>query len=403
MDMGIFFRLLISYLVCTALLILSISVHAQTCTETLDEAKALYADGNFYPIQDLISDCLKGGFTDEQKVEALEILTIVHNYNAELDSAEVSYLELLHTDPIYLPDSNKQVEIEYISKRFKTDPVWTIHGPRIGANWTFARIINNNGTDNTNQSNEKYNANLGGQISGGVELTLYKDWSIMAEGVFYVRDFNYTNVFYEGFDNIVIDDQQIGVEVPIYLKYQRGFKSKKVKNEIDKWYPYVYAGYSLNFLLRDRSVISYTSANSGTQDPGTGGNILSSREDINLSNVRNTFNSAIVVGTGVKYRLRTNYISLDVRYSFGLKNVVNPDKQFDFSRETDIPRTTENAPTRAYTFAYSMVDDDFRLDNLFISVGYIHPIYKPRSIDRKSVGDWIKGLFRKKDKDADFY
>jgi hypothetical protein len=28
------------------------------------------------------------------------------------------------------------------------------------------------------------------------------------------------------------------------------------------------------------------------------------------------------------------------------------------------------------------VDDDFRIDNLAISVGYVHPLYKPRKLKK---------------------
>lgn len=398
--MKIFSRLPISCLpLVICLLLISSQIQAQSCTETLDEVKAYYDQGNFYPIPGLLDDCLRGGFTEEQKVEALEILTIIYNYNAELDSASESFLELLKTDPIYRPDSNKQVEIEYISKRFKTDPVWTIHGPKIGMNWTFTQIINNNGTDNTENSRENYIPKIGGHIAAGVELTISRHFSLLTEGVFYVRSYQYENFFYNDFDRVLIDDQQIGIEVPITLKYQFAIKSKKTTDEIDKWYPFFTAGYALNFLLQDRSLVEYNSREGNSDVP----NILASGENIKLTKIRNNFNTAITVGTGVKYRLRTNYISLDVRYSFGLKNVVNPDNQFDFQSEDEFPRTTDNSPIRAYTFGYSVVDDDFRLDNLFVSIGYIHPIYKPRPINKKSIGDLIKGLFKKKEKDADFY
>jgi hypothetical protein len=42
---------------------------------------------------------------------------------------------------------------------------------------------------------------------------------------------------------------------------------------------------------------------------------------------------------------------------------------------------------------YPYVDDDFRLDNVSISVGYIHPLYKPRKLKKartRSVFRFIK-------------
>jgi hypothetical protein len=71
-----------------------------------------------------------------------------------------------------------------------------------------------------------------------------------------------------------------------------------------------------------------------------------------------------------------DYFFVDLRYSFGLKNITDEKNRFN--------NYSEGLP-------YPYVDDDMRIDNLAISVGFIHPFYKPRKVKKPNT----KSLFRK--------
>jgi len=58
----------------------SIVGYGQVCISTLDRAKASFQDGKLYDVPQILEACIKKGFSNEQKVEAFELLTLVYLY-----------------------------------------------------------------------------------------------------------------------------------------------------------------------------------------------------------------------------------------------------------------------------------------------------------------------------------
>jgi hypothetical protein len=50
---------------------------------------------------------------------------------------------------------------------------------------------------------------------------------------------------------------------------------------------------------------------------------------------------------------------------------------------------------------YGLVDDYFRLDNLALSVGYVHPLYKPRKLKKARTKGLLRFIKRTDDEGAD--
>jgi hypothetical protein len=71
-----------------------------------------------------------------------------------------------------------------------------------------------------------------------------------------------------------------------------------------------------------------------------------------------------VIGGGVKYNIKKGYFMLDVRYHIGFMNNVNQETLF--------------TPQHYKWSRFSYVDDDFALNNLFISVGYVYSFYRTK-------------------------
>ena len=79
----------------------------------------------------------------------------------------------------------------------------------------------------------------------------------------------------------------------------------------------------------------------------------------------------------------------ELRYSTGLKNVVNIDNLYG---NPDYDQTSpEYVESITPTAAFGHVDDLFRLDNIAITVGFLRPLYKPRQLKRART----KGILRK--------
>ena len=116
--------------------------------------------------------------------------------------------------------------------------------------------------------------------------------------------------------------------------------------------PFAAIGYAPGLLLRDRA------------DMVIDGDTESEVFDYKYK--RATFNSSVVAAMGLKYKWGLRYIYGEVRYSLGLSNLANPETRWD-----EFGGINQDWP---------YVDDDFRMDNLYVSIGYGHPFYKARKL-----------------------
>lgn len=350
--------------------------YGQDCSANLDRAKLNYREGKLYGIPDIMEGCLgTGKLSRQQEVEAYELLSITYLYIDEPELAEESYLNLLGADPEYRPDSAVEVEIEFLSKNFKTTPIFTLYPAKMGSNVSIPRVINLNGADITNNSNQSYKSLWGVQIGGGADWQITNSWSIGAEAWFHVSQFRFINQFFD-IDSLQIDEQHWSINVPVFVRYT---------HRINKWYPYAYAGYSFSYLINSTANPNFFEI---TEIVDVNGNVdrITNQDfgrSLNLTGIRNNFNHNILMGLGVKYRFLYRYISFDVRYSVGLNNILSTKNQFDFGAGG------EQNDIRELAFRYGQVDNDFRLDNLSLNFGYVYPLYRPRKIEKKSK----KGLF----------
>ena len=84
---------------------------------------------------------------------------------------------------------------------------------------------------------------------------------------------------------------------------------------------------------------------------------------VNIINERNTYNVSLVIGGGVKVFFKKGYIMLDVRYYEGLTNNVAENSRYLNDEKWA-------------NFQYQ--DDDFAMNNLYFSLGYVFTIYKTK-------------------------
>jgi len=169
--------------------------------------------------------------------------------------------------------------------------------------------------------------------------------------------FNYrnTDLFGRGRDVVEFTDKQNWFMIPVVLKYS------VVAGRIR---PYVLAGYSANLLLSDNGSITVTNRDQKVGEEGLNSEDSDSPTLV-FTNKRQFFNQSVVLGGGITLKQKLNYLFVELRYSVGLNNVVNGANRYD-----------------EQTMRWPYVDDDFRMDNLAISVGYIHPFYKPRKLKK---------------------
>jgi hypothetical protein len=148
--------------------------------------------------------------------------------------------------------------------------------------------------------------------------------------------------------------------------------------------PYGYLGYSFSYLLRDVATIK--KSNGDPQGDGSNQIIFTNDESptLNYSSHRRPLNRAFLVGGGVKYKFGLDYLFADLRVSVGMNNVIKrPQAEARFSDMTWVTQ-------------YGYVEDDFRMNSVLLSVGFIHPLYKPRKLKKARTKSVMKSIDRHK-------
>ena len=367
--------LLISILLlpCTSL----VSWGQGVCSQTLIEARDEFDGGHLYGIPSLLKGCLDKGFSKQERIQAYWLLTRTYLIIDDPISAEYSYLELLKLDPEYVIDKeNDPIEMVYLSKKFMTTPVFTWTIGKVGLNYSKSVIINQYGVDNTNLSGEKYNYKIGFQLGGAIDLNFNSNYSLCAELLYSQKLYEYSNLLFIQ-DQLSYTELQHWIDVPVYLKYS---------TQRNKFYPFAYAGYSLNLALGARATTELlnieggTSGESATNLPVTG-------PPINIGDKRELINTSLIFGIGTRYRIGYRYLSVELRGNFGLTNVLNIDNQYSKSGDSY---------NDELLFRYGKTESDFRMNSYSLMFGFVQPLYKPRKITpNKGV---LSGVFKKNKK-----
>lgn len=198
---------------------------------------------------------------------------------------------------------------------------------------------------------------MGWQAGGGFDYN-YNDYLSASLGVTLQQTtFKHETVDLFGVDKDIVNliDKGTWIGVPLSIK---------ISEAEGKLRKYTYVGYSFNVLMMNRADVEIHNRDGQPAELTSFDKPIS---NIDLSGSRNARNSAFFLGVGLKYKYKLDFFYVDARYSFGMKNMADINHRFTSSQD-------------GLPFPY--VDDDFRLDNLAISVGYMHPLYKPRKLKK---------------------
>src|SRR5690606_22162750 len=96
-------------------------------------------------------------FSDEERVRALKLLTLVHIFSDQEALAEQSMIRLLRADPEHILDPLVDpAELFFLYQQFRTAPIFRI-GVRGGMNATMPLVLAEYGTQNTGSYPVFYN------------------------------------------------------------------------------------------------------------------------------------------------------------------------------------------------------------------------------------------------------
>ena len=369
---------------------------AQTeCEVTLNIAAEEFKSGHFHGIPDLLSPCLGTGQSRDWRQRAYLLLTETYLLLDDPIGARNSYLKVLEANPEYVPVADKDpIDLVYFSSKFTAAPIFSLFG-YIGSNISQVHVLKDvdaitSDPDAANNITKKYSARLGYQFGGGAEWHYDENFSATAE-LSYIHS-TYKKLTSNGFGDDVLEviDKQNWIRIPMAIKFS---------DHIGRYRPYGYLGVSIDILRSDKAI--FTSTNNdfkGDGSPVSQPPSVSPSED--LTSKRYRTNQSFFFGGGMKYKVGLNYFFVDVRYSIGMRSIVNSETaiyQYQY-KDGNTKTSDELLNSGNDTFQFGHVDDIFRMNNVILSFGYIHPLYKPRELKRAKTKSILRRIKKQDDK-----
>lgn len=337
-----------------------------SCEEQLNAASEEFAAGRFYGIPAMLKPCIDKGFTREQKQRAYLLLTQTYLLLEDPIAAEDSYLKVLQANPEFVTDPARDpIDVVYLSKKFTANPIFSLYG-KLGPSVTIARVIHDvDLVSSTTPTKEKYLLRPTVHVEVGADWHFYNRFSLSGALNYSVNSFKFQEKNKYGLDLEEMIEKQSWLSIPIAVKYT---------DDVGKIRPYGFVGYSINLLLTDNAQFKIYNT-----EPG-GVSKDAESPSIDFMPKRNVLNRSFFLGGGTMLKSGLDFFFVEARYSFGLSNIVNTSRLF----------TNDTGGTSQDVFPYGHIDNYFRIDNLSVSVGYVHPLYKPRKLKTART----KGLLR---------
>jgi hypothetical protein len=356
----------ITLLVFVFITFIFLSSRAQTSSDDLTgaqilrTARAIYDQGRLHELPAFLEGAIKktgkAGLTEAEKVEAYQILVLTYIYLEEPQKADEKMIQLLKTDHFFIPTESDPVEFRNLYNKFRTRPLFRI-GVKVGANLTQVNVIKNYYIWAPSMGKGAYTSTPGIQFGLLFEKDFKNKWVINPEVFYTSTAFNYANKNISSVDKASttstsndiasFDFAQTRVQLNLLMQYKIG-KSK--------FAPYVAVGPSVGYLM--------SSSFGGAL---TVGNLITIPTSTSKDSYR-TLNYNVIAAAGIKYKVGGVYITGDIRYQYGLGNIVNKDNRFNRSEPS---QTLMN---------YGYINNDFSLNQTMFNIGLIIPYFNPKKL-----------------------
>ncbi len=330
---------------------------AQTCAERLTAAQTAYDEGRIHDLVDQFQQtwgsCLNENnleFTKEERVQAYRLLTLTYLQLDEPEKADEYMLLMLGTDPEYLLNpSVDPTEFINLYRTFRTDPIFRI-GARFGTNTNFSHMKNR---VTPYQGAATVEVTPGFQAFVSAEFDLFRNKPTLEKLIFNPE---------LGFVSRIVTDY-----------YEDDFEKVRVVGRFNSLQLNTLAHYNLIMNRRVRvhgtfgisgqyrmSVTDQISTELVTTGEETGGGELLESPNLDVTDGYHSFDMEIIAGGALRLKIGRPWATLDVRYNYGLFQVVKDRFQF-----------YENA------VAYGGgLRNDQRFQSFSISAGIHLPIFK---------------------------
>lgn len=343
----------------------SMNISAQSyqteCAERYEIAQQLYRAGRLNLVIDTLKSCFE--IRDARRLDILSLSAATYKFLDETDLAKQQLLTLFNINPFYQLDKSIP-ELRYLENDLVIYPQREINVKAGVYLLTRPVTTQKNNIEGVEVIDESFNLNAGDAIGAHAELTygrnLWPEGPYLNVGLGVSRySFRYNGTY----DNVLNpneerDQAEISfrerhwwLHVPLYLKHYFIIPGSSIRKQI--FIPYAYGGLSLDFLRGPSAewtdaTITYSNYNEGQS---------LSLEELSIEELRNTFNTSLMLGGGIKARSGVHTFFVDLAYTQMLRNL---------SKDASAGSEITNTLTETWHYA----DNNFQLANISFTVGY---------------------------------
>jgi hypothetical protein len=323
------------------------------CAQILKKAQTTFDQGRIDEIPTLLEPCLKEGFNKEETIAAYKLLTLTYLYQNEQAQAESYMIDFLRLNPEYkinpVIDPNEFINL-YNSMR--TRPVF-LFGIMGGGNVSHINAVRNFSIENTGEIRGAYLTRLGYQAGIAMEILLGKTLSFCPEIYVASKKYEFSDSLL-GFSHMTYKESNVSIDLPLLLR-KNFIASQKVV-------PFIEAGFTGHGLLSASSSLRRVDVVNGLSKDIEG--------NVDMMNQRHRLNYSFSLGAGLKLKdiIGSGNLTFSLRYNLGMLNQVNALNRYD----------NENM-----IFGYLYIENDYKLNYMTFSLGYLIPHYKPKKITSK--------------------
>ena len=307
----------------------------ENCGGAIVNAKSLYELGKLNEVISELNPCLTHSLDRTNLWQGYKLKALAYLALNDKDNARRAAEDMLEINPLFKPSLLKDPKdfVELVNS--------IVIIPRFSLGISLAGGINNTYVDVmqshtlTNDA-KSYTNKLGWHSGFNVGYNISRNLEIGANILSSSK--NYQVNFETAGYKISVNEKLSYLEVPILLKYS--FLKSRLR-------PYVEAGAFGGYLL---------AANSDFKSTYTDGTVYS-ENNVSSDDRRNKTNFGLLFGAGLTYKTGPGgQLVLDIRYCMGLSNIVN---------------TANRYADESVYFPYYYIDDDLRISNSLISIGYV--------------------------------
>lgn len=332
----------------------SLQLKAQDCIELLKQSQSWYKDGKLENIENSLAKCIPDGFLNKlELVTAYELMIKTYIFTNRAQLADSLTAIVLKINPEYDVFASVHPE-EYIAL-FQTYQRYPKYLVSLIAGLNFSVV---NGMDDYSLSSPSDKGKMKGKMGfqlGGMGSTALSDYSRLRVGFHYqVLNTEFIQPLF-GFAQLSILEKQSVLYIPI--SYQYNFEPWSVN---DKLTYYAFGGFAPRLLLNSLADTDRT-------------NLLGTAPDVeffsvNFKPLRPSITWTLQGGVGGKYRIGSNYLFAELCLQYGFNNQSRKGQRL-------------SNPQLIYELGY--IDDNYRLHNLMIQIGYQKAFYIPKKLKRR--------------------